>query len=278
MIRNGPISTKTFVRSDYNLQYRYVKAAIEGTGVTLTVTQNNSGDRLIRDIYGEANSNYATTDVHLKFIALYGMLGGTEGSHRFNWVDTRDNSSAFRLVFPNGATHSSTGVDWDGSTQYANTFISPSVSLSQDSTHMSYYSREDGTGVLMGIDANFRLWMSSNFSGLSYAQVNDSAISNISTVNGQGMFLVSRTGSTTKKYYKNAVEIINSADASTGLDSGTIILAGRNVSLISAPTLSNPSNQQCALASIGSGLTPTETTNFYNAVQAYQTSLSRQVP
>jgi hypothetical protein len=38
-----------------------------------------------------------------------------------------------------------------------------------------------------------------------------------------------------------------------------------------------PSNRECAFSSIGDGLTDTQASNFYTAVQAFQTTLSRQV-
>ena len=37
------------------------------------------------------------------------------------------------------------------------------------------------------------------------------------------------------------------------------------------------SSKECAFASIGDGLTDTQASNFYTAVQAFQTTLSRQV-
>jgi len=37
------------------------------------------------------------------------------------------------------------------------------------------------------------------------------------------------------------------------------------------------SNRNIAFASIGDGITDTEASNFYTAVQAFQTTLSRQV-
>lgn len=43
---------------------------------------------------------------------------------------------------------------------------------------------------------------------------------------------------------------------------------------------SNPANYtklECAFASIGDGLTDTEAANLYTAVQAYQTTLNRQI-
>jgi hypothetical protein len=37
------------------------------------------------------------------------------------------------------------------------------------------------------------------------------------------------------------------------------------------------STRQCAFSSIGDGLTDTQASNFYTAVQAFQTTLSRNV-
>jgi hypothetical protein len=41
--------------------------------------------------------------------------------------------------------------------------------------------------------------------------------------------------------------------------------------------MQNWSNRQYSFASIGDGLTDTEAANFYTAVQAFQTTLGRQV-
>jgi hypothetical protein len=46
---------------------------------------------------------------------------------------------------------------------------------------------------------------------------------------------------------------------------------------IRQPTTTVFSNREQAFASIGDGLTDTQASNFYTAVQAFQTTLSRQV-
>jgi hypothetical protein len=43
------------------------------------------------------------------------------------------------------------------------------------------------------------------------------------------------------------------------------------------PDAAGYSSKQCAFSSIGDGLSSAEATNFYNIVQAFQTTLSRQV-
>lgn len=65
-----------------------------------------------------------------KMKALYGFVGGNAWKHKWNWKDMRDLNSAYRLLFPNGATHDSNGVLFNGSTQYANTFLNPMLAFS----------------------------------------------------------------------------------------------------------------------------------------------------
>ena len=50
-----------------------------------------------------------------------------------------------------------------------------------------------------------------------------------------------------------------------------------SVTFNSLGTPSGYTTKQCAFASIGSGLTDTEAANFYTAVQAFQTTLGRNV-
>src|SRR4051812_16626553 len=46
--------------------------------------------------------------------ALYIPTGGTELSHKLNLKDPRDCDSAYRLYYPNGATHTNRGTSWNG--------------------------------------------------------------------------------------------------------------------------------------------------------------------
>ena len=75
-----------------------------------------------------------------KNTALYGNLGGTAASHALNWKDPRNLDAAFRLTFPNGATHDNNGILFNGTTQYAETFINPSTQITPTNLHLSVYS------------------------------------------------------------------------------------------------------------------------------------------
>ena len=85
------------------------------------------------------------------------------------------------------------------------------------------------------------------------------------------MFLVSRTASNLYKSYRNSSIIATYTTASSSRPTLPIYIGGRSgASLI-------PTNRQCAFSSIGDGLTDAEAANLYTRVQAFQTSLSRQV-
>ena len=72
--------------------------------------------------------------------AVYGFVGGTAGSHKWNWKDLRDVDAAFRLTFVGGVTHSNNGFNGDGTTGYANTFLVPNTNLST-SINLGIYTR-----------------------------------------------------------------------------------------------------------------------------------------
>jgi hypothetical protein len=76
-----------------------------------------------------------------KIKALYPIVGGTAATHKFNFVNPLDTNAAFRLVFFGGWTHSANGALPNGTNAYADTFINPSLFLSQNDTHISYYTR-----------------------------------------------------------------------------------------------------------------------------------------
>jgi hypothetical protein len=88
------------------------------------------------------------------------------------------------------------------------------------------------------------------------------------------MMLTSRTNDTTHKAYRNGVQLGATdtvSNAGKTMPVASLYLGAANGS---SGTFSN---KQYAFASIGSGLTDSETLAFYNCVQAFQTTLGRQV-
>ena len=219
-------------------------------------------------------------DVNLwtKMKAIYPFVGGTANSHKFNLKDPRDVDGAFRLVFNGGWTHSSTGALPDGSTGYANTFLTPSNSLTLNSTHLSYYSRTNNTeqryqiGVL--IPTITWLSISIRYGANSYGVVNALTENLFSDSSALGYYMTNRINTNSQTVLKNGVIRVTGNVNSTSLPTIPIFIGGVNNSSSSNYQLSS---KECAFATIGDGLTDTEAANLYTAVQTFQTTLGRQV-
>lgn len=277
MIRRG-IGVQSFVSaggvSDADAQA--VITAIESTGVTLTATQKTACNTLVTDLKGYG--------IWTKLKAVYGFLGGTAGAHKWNWKDPRDLDAAFRLVFSGGITHSSTGMDGNGTNGYGDTKLNTLSILSINSSHISVYTRETTVSastypVDAGVEiTNNGLLVTQKMTGDGGQQFHGRAYNQrLDLVDGNniaGLHIVTRTSSTSLKYIRNGAVIQTNTNTETGSR------PNYNVFLSALNNTGSPSlysDRQLAFASIGDGLTETEAANLYTAVQAYQTSLSRNV-
>lgn len=208
-----------------------------------------------------------------KMKAIYPFVGGTASAHKFNLKDPRNLNAAFRLVFNGGVTHSSTGVLFNGTNGYADSLLTPSTSLSLNSTHVSVYSRTNviSSGALVGLqlDTAPQINIFPTFSSNLYMRVNSAATAQIvANTSSLGLFIANRVSSTQTRNFQNAILRTQTAN-STSLPTQTIQLSRQGNT--------NYGNFEQAFASIGNGLTDTEALNLYTAVQAYQTTLGRQV-
>ena len=219
-----------------------------------------------------------------KMKAIYPFVGGTAALHKWNLKDPQDTNAAFRLVFSGGWTHSSTGALPNGTNAYANTFLSTSL-IGLNSGHLAYYSRSNTTisggemGYLKsGPDSYTDLGARFGTFG-AYIRYNVSTAGTfVANTDSRGFYTGTRTGLTTTKLFKNgsSIQTLNTISNSTA--TVPIFIGAENN--VGGGTLNNPdyySNRECAFSSIGDGLTDTEAANFYTAVQAYQTTLSRQI-
>ena len=233
-------------------------------------TQQAAINTLVVDLKGYS--------IWTKMQALYPMVGGTASTHKFNLKNPLDTDAAFRLVFSGGWTHSANGALPNGTNAYADTFITPSTSLSLNSTHISYYSRTPGaTGYIFGTNdaavANRTLWQL--FGGTNYMSV-FTATGNFfsySGANSLSMLMVNRTASNLSNAWAAGVKKATSTNPSSALTTLPLYIGANNTQGIALSFC----NAQCAFSSIGDGLTDTESTNFYTAVQAFQTELNRNV-
>jgi len=220
-----------------------------------------------------------TNSLWNKMIALYPMVGGTADTHKWNLKDPRDVDSAYRLVFTGGFTHSSTGCLPGGTNSEAETYINPSLHLSQNDTHLSYYSRTSSSkneSVEIGLSTGSSLYLSIQyqipfFGSLRFiTNVNNTGLSSVNVSNNNlGHYLSSRLNSTQVLKYENG-NLLQTASLTSAAPANTTVKLFRNQT-------SERTQREAAFISIGSGLTSSEVSTFRTLIQTLQTSLSRQV-
>jgi hypothetical protein len=233
------------------------QAFIEAAGIT-DPTEISAITNLVVDL--------KTYNIWDKMKAIYPMVGGTATSQKYNLK----NPNTFIGTFVGGWTHSSTGVTGNGVNAYMDTNFNPNTFSNANFKHMSYYSRNNFNNCQIGIVAGI-------FDQIFYVAggyfniLSTSTFSPITTATTKGLVIASRTsavgGCTT---YVNNSNLGNDGLTATGNPNGNLWLNARTDS-------AGYSNNQCAFASIGDGLTDTEASNLYTAVQAFQTTLGRQV-
>ena len=268
MIRRG-IGVQSFVSAggfDADAQ-----AFITAAGIT-DATQQSAINTLVTDLKGYG--------IWSKMKAIYPFVGGTSSTHKWNLKDPRDLDAAFRLVFNGGGTHASTGYTPNGVNGYANTFLNPNSSLTLTSNHLSVYSRTSASadykteiGVTSTTHFRLRLLEPINTGWSLITTVPTWALSS-SVTNSLGFYLGSRTSNTKLIFQKNSSILATSTVNETNALPNAVCYIG---ALNNAGTAAEYSTKEVAFASIGNGLTDTEAANLYTAVQAYQTSLNRQV-
>lgn len=196
-------------------------------------------------------------------------------------------SSSFTGSFSSGWTFASTGAKPNGTSAYMNTGLNMNSQLVQTNAHCSYYSRTltdvSGYPSVIGAYGNssytqalelyIRRPTPGNKGGGQSGNYNNSIVE-ITETDAKKFAIISRTSSTNLKYYTQGISrASNTSTDTSGFGSYNIFIGAANY-------ISNPQNYstlECAFASIGDGLTDTEASNFYTAVQAFQTTLSRQV-
>lgn len=207
-----------------------------------------------------------------KMKAVYPVIGGTAAAHKYNLVDSRDADAAFRLSFVGGWTHDSNGMTPNGTTGYANTFLN--ATTVQTTNHLAFYSR---TSSVAGTQQEMGAWNGSLFSQLRVAAnylAGSTTATFTTTSDARGFWVGSKTSNTNRSVFLNGSrQAINTASDATNNPNLNIWIGARNFNNSAALF----SNKQCALASIGDGLTDVEVRAFYQIVQTYQTKLGRQV-
>jgi hypothetical protein len=218
------------------------------------------------------------------------MVGGTSTTCMYNLKDPRDLDAAYRISFSGSWTFTSTGAAPDGSTAYGNTHFTPDGILSVNSCHLSYYSRDSTSGASahceLGASDNSYLPLMTlsifltddyadeyEFNSGTYVEA-DGALKYASD-DSLGFFLGTRTSSTAAALYKGSTQKATNtnSNAATNLSSNSIFICGLNA----LGTMQEPSDRECAFATIGAGINSTIEALMYSDIQTFNTSLGRNV-
>jgi len=242
-------------------------AFIVAAGITNT-TQKTAINQLVLDL-----KSYS---IWTKMQAIYPFVGGTATSHKYNLKDPRDLDVAYRLQFNGGWTHSSNGIQGDGSTGYADTFAAvSSTAIPNRANHWSSYNKQlPSSAKYTGIfdyPPNFTTYgwygaSGSNWFGGIQNFSNSGVACQTGFING------TVTSASNAVLYFNGSSIY-SIGSTTSFGSGFNYYLGAQNS--SGPSSYN--NALVAFVSLGNSLTATNAANLYTAVQAFQTTLGRQV-
>jgi hypothetical protein len=277
--------TASEILQNYNAQKsRYVssvdpdaQAFITAAGIT-DPTQQSAINTLVVDLKSDG--------LWTKMIAIYPLVGGTASSQKYNLKDPRDLDVAYRLTFGGGWSHGSFGIGGNGVNTYADTHI-----LNYNLGQIGAYVR-DGNNAYYGgryaLDYQYDAVYMFPYIGTvyeSYYQIgyfSNSTDGNdyMFTFNGfLGFTSISGGDGTAKSYYNGSLiaNITPSANPSPlpiSLWFGSTHL-GYNMA---NPSYEFYSDGVYAFGFVTSStLDSTENSNLYSIVQAYQTTLGRDV-
>ena len=230
---------------------------VVAAGGSLSTTERNALVTLINDL-----NNYG---IWTKMKAIYPMVGASAAACAQNLK-----SSSFTGTFTaTGWTFASNGITTSGLPAYMDTGLNASGNLTASNAHLSVY-----VNVLSGagdrINGTYPGIFIDQFSGTSiyYGVGSENTASN--AVNNLGLIQVNALSNL--GIFRNGVNLQSKATGGT-LPSRTLFLGASN----GGSGGQFYWNGRMSFSSIGDGLTDTQAGNFYTAVQAFQTTLSRQV-
>lgn len=223
-----------------------------------------------RSIHHEA-VGFKTNNVWKNTLAIYPMTGSFYAMG-LNLKNPINSNLAYRITWSLYPTFSPRGVDFNGTTQYGDTFFIPST-LTANNTHLSYYSRENvQSGTDIGeydqpSDAiNFQMLIRyTDNNNYTDAYAASGGRITYSHTDSSGFWLQSRTASNAMNLYKNGSSVASIATSGGSLSSSVSINIGRSNS--NAPLYSS---RQCAFASIGPGFIAAQVFAMNQIVQQAQ--------
>jgi hypothetical protein len=246
---------------------------VTAAGGTLSETEQNAILTLVQ--------NLKDYDIWSSMKAIYPMVGASAAACAQNLK-----SSSFTGTFTSGWTFASTGVTGNGVSAYMSTnFIPSSDYTSATNFGLFLYTSSTTAGAT---DRDMGIFTGGNLPSLSLTSkdgttsktdlFNFAGRISVGGYNVEGFYTGSRTASNSAKLFRNGTSIGTTTAAAGTAPSIFLVLGGANLSPSNPITSVDVfSAKTFSFAGTCDGLTDTQASNFYTAVQAFQTTLSRNV-
>ena len=240
-------------------------------GGTLSATEKTAVNTLVLQM--------KTDGIWTKMKAIYPMVGASAAACAQNLK-----SSSFTGTFSSGWTFASTGATPNGTSAFMDTGINDSSDMSNSSNSLGFYSRTNNSGNNRN---DIGAYDGTRFTGLRFNNNNTTSFAHNgndgasgsyspfnSTLSSAAFLTQSRTSLTSLKFIRNGSVLASTINTKTGTNANKIFYVGATNGTSGATQYTN---REFALVYFSDGLTDTEASDFYTAVQAFQTTLSRQV-
>jgi hypothetical protein len=239
-------------------------------GGALSYTEATATEQLVADL-----KSYS---IWSKMKAIYPMVGASSAACAQNLK-----SSSFTGSFSGGWTYASTGVTPNGTTGFMNTGFVSNSNLTINNSSFSVYVRTSTMGATAQVD--FGAGNAGAALPLNNLETNSgerrifcydysSAYRYITTTDASGMWGQSRSGSNSWISFRRNT---SSSETTTTSQSSLPNVANYIGAMNFGGTANSFSSREIAFAHCSESLSSTEFNNFYTAVQAFQTTLSRAI-
>jgi hypothetical protein len=191
------------------------------------------------------------------------------------------------MTWNGGVTSSSNGIQLNGLNSYGNTNLNTRTVLTPNNLAVTVYTntnRAPLNAIIYGNSDNTTTYIPIIQSYLRFST--DIYLSDLGDFNFRaqatntttaGYYINTRTAANSSKVFKNNILTAQNTTTQTTntLPNTNIYLGTFNYN--NAPVFSNVDSVSVQFFTLSDGLTDTEAANFYTAVQAFQTTLGRQV-
>jgi len=244
-------------------------------------------DATITDAIDTLVKSLKSNSIWTKMTALYPFVGGTASTHKFNLKNPVDSDAAFRLTFVGSPTHDANGLTFNGSSNYARTFVFQNT-LNQNNNSWGLYSRTNrarNNQAIMGVgrsspDVYSVLYLRVNFTTSSFALGNSGSTNNTSGAT----YAVVGSDDSTRYHMSNRLDSANISHFRQKTKGTAVVssvtpsafdywIGGFNLN----GALNSPDAINVAFAHTGEGLSDIEQGNFIDIINTFQTALTRNV-